>query len=194
MMCKKCTPLTVAAFPQMSRHLRAVRPALGSLGLVLVGGGLVGMVCTRHLIYNPSPSAPLGWYWRTAPPPTLQQGLLVLIAPPEAVQQEVALLAPAVAGYPWIKPIAALPGDRMCLEPDAVTINDVVVGPRPLLHRYPQLPRRLGCTVVPLGSYVALSPAPRAFDSRYVGSLAQTTIRGRLWPLWTWPASEVAHD
>jgi conjugative transfer signal peptidase TraF len=174
----------------MSRHLR---PALGSLSLVLVGGGLVGLVCTTHLLYNPSPSAPLGWYWRTAPPRTLRHGLLVLIAPPTSVQQEVALIAPAVAGYPWIKPIVALPGDRVCLEPEAVTINDVVVGPRPLLDRYPQLPRRMGCAIVPPGGYVAISPSPRAFDSRYVGVLPQRTILGRLHPVWTWPA-EVPHD
>jgi type IV secretory pathway protease TraF len=118
----------------------------------------------------------------------------VLIAPPAAVQQEVALINPAVAGYPWIKPLAALPGDRLCLEPDAVTVNDVVVGPRPLLHRYPQLPRRLGCTVVPTGSYVALSPYARAFDSRYVGVLQQRTILGLLHPVWTWPAKEAADD
>jgi type IV secretory pathway protease TraF len=178
----------------MSRHLRAVRPALGSLSLVLVGGGLVGMVCTTHLVYNPSPSAPLGWYWRSAPPPTLRHGLLVLLDPPVTVKQEVALINPAVAGYPWIKPIAAVPGDRVCLEPDVVTVNGVVVGPRPLLHRYPQLPRRLGCTVVPAGSYVALSPSVRAFDSRYVGVLAHDTILGRVHPVWTWPASEVPHD
>jgi type IV secretory pathway protease TraF len=151
------------------------------------------MVCTTHLVYNPSPSAPLGWYWRTAPPQTLRPGLLVLIAPPTSVQQEVALIDPTVAGYLWIKPIAALPGDRVCLEPDTVTVNDTIVGPRPLLSQYPRLPRRLGCTVVPPGSYVALSPSVRAFDSRYVGALQQPTILGRLHPVWTWPA-EVPHD
>jgi type IV secretory pathway protease TraF len=172
----------------------AVRPAVGSLCLVLAGGALVGMVCKTHLIYNPSPSAPLGWYWRTAPPRTVRHGLLVLLDPPAAVKREVALIDPAVAALPWIKPIAAVPGERVCLEPDVVTINGVVIGPRPLLHRYPQFPRRLGCTVVPPDGYVALSPFARAFDSRYVGVLARDTILGRLHPLWTWPASEVSHD
>jgi conjugative transfer signal peptidase TraF len=193
MMAKKYPPFTLSAPHQMSRCLRTVRPALRSLGLVLLGGGLVGLVCRTHLLYNPSPSAPLGWYWRTAPPQTLQPGLLVLIAPPEAVHQEVALIDPTVAGYPWIKPIAALPGDRVCLEPDAVTINGIMRGPRPLLSRYPRLPRRLGCTVVPPDGYVALSQYARAFDSRYVGVLERTTILGRVHPVWTWPA-EVPHD
>jgi type IV secretory pathway protease TraF len=48
--------------------------------------------------------------------------------------------------------------------------------------------------VVPPGSYVALSPYARAFDSRYVGVLERATILGRLHPVWTWPAKEAADD
>ena len=90
-------------------------------------------------------------------------------------------------GVPFLKELAALGGDRVCVLPHRLEINGRYVGPvyeedsqgRPL-------PRNLGCYPVPQGMFFAASGhLDKSFDSRYFGPLPLTQLLGEARPVWT---------
>jgi type IV secretory pathway protease TraF len=114
----------------------------------------------------------------------------VVLVPPAWVQEALRRVAPQVDGTrPWMKTIAAVAGDTVCLEGDSVTINGAARAGRPLLHDY-AFPTAHGCVTLPAEAYFVLNDHPRSFDSRYVGVVARTAMRGTLTPLYTWEAAE----
>jgi type IV secretory pathway protease TraF len=72
------------------------------------------------LIYNPSESAPLGWYLQL-PPGHLHVGQKVLARLPRAVAGFAAARAYLPLEIPILKPIAAVSGQRVCEAEVAVT-------------------------------------------------------------------------
>ena len=169
----------------MSRST-AIRSCLTTLGV----GGLFLTTLVGHVRYNMTPSAPLGWYW-CAPlgeATELHRGQLVLLTPPPWVREALHRVAPQVDVHrPWMKTIAALEGDTVCLEDDAVTINGVMQAQRPLMRAYPLMLLR-GCLTLPAETYFVMNEHPRSFDGRYVGGLPRAVIHGTCTPLWTWRA------
>lgn len=137
------------------------------------------------LVWNASPSAPIGLYW-VDPPDALRHGDLVVAdaGPPlAAVLAERGYLAP---GVPLIKPLAALPGQRICRLGLAVLIDGVVVAQaRTHDRRGRSLPVWRGCETIAPGAVFLMNPAHKdSFDGRYFGPLPATAIVGRARPLW----------
>jgi len=90
---------------------------------------------------------------------------------------------------PMMKPIAALPGDRMDLSAQGVRVNGRSIprstqitadsGGRPL-------PSLADDEVVPAGAiWVVSSHNPRSYDSRYFGSIPLANVTAVLRPVWT---------
>ena len=89
----------------------------GKGGLLLIGlliaGGMVG---TRYLKVNLSPSVPVGLYWLRSVPQTLERGMLVVLPVPASVR--------AIHGsVPLLKPIAAVSGEDVCVSDRTLLIQ-----------------------------------------------------------------------
>ena len=140
-----------------------------------------------QLVYNPTDSAPRGWYLIT-PAVHFLVGDYVLAQIPN----EAALLA-AVRGYlpltvPLLKQVGAVVGVRVCgcngvVYVDGLAITrtlDVDSNGRPLTGWQE-------CGALSDGELFLLNPGNEAsFDSRYFGPVKTTEVRGRATPLWTW--------
>jgi len=90
-------------------------------------------------------------------------------------------------GVPFLKELAALAGDRVCVRADRLEINGRYVGP--VYERDSQgrpLPQNLGCFEVREGMFFAASAhLEKSFDSRYFGPLPLTQLLGEARPVWT---------
>lgn len=136
------------------------------------------------LIYNPSASAPIGFYWLDDR--AIERGDYVFVRVPERVRQlveERGYLPPDVA---LIKRVAALDGDQICRHGPEILINGitVAVAQEPDSSGRP-LPDWQGCSVLTEQTVFLLQDHPRSFDGRYFGAVETATIIGRATPLWT---------
>ncbi|MDR6841310.1 S26 family signal peptidase [Pseudoxanthomonas sacheonensis] len=139
------------------------------------------------LIYNPSESAPGGWYTQRTVH-ALQPGTLVFARLPAAA----AALADG-RGYlprhlPILKHVGAIEGQRVCAENGLVRIERRIVAiarTRDGRGR-PLVPWR-GCRALAHGEVFLFATRSRAsFDSRYFGPVQHEAILGEAVPLWTW--------
>jgi type IV secretory pathway protease TraF len=163
--------------PQRSPHVQALC-CRSTVVLVLILGGL--LVSTRFLVLNIEPSVPLGLYRLGAVPAHLTKGMLVrLHAPP--------VMAPWHARWlDLLKPIAALPGDQVCVLSVGLWINGEPYGKVYAEAHGKQLPRIRGCWVVPEGSVFLGTKTVGTIDSRYFGSVPVTDLTASARPVWTW--------
>jgi type IV secretory pathway protease TraF len=149
---------------------------------LLIAGGMVG---TRYLKVNLSPSVPVGLYWLRSVPSTLDRGMLVVLPVPESVR-------PIHGSIPLLKPIAGLPGDVVCvfLRRLFVHTEDWVnyghVHPSWKGQPLPQAMDDDACRIVPEGAVFLASPALNSSDSRYYGPVAIAGLTARAIPLLTW--------
>ncbi len=92
---------------------------------------------------------------------------------------------------PFLKNVAAVPGDVVDLEPDGVRVNGIAIGNTAMIERdwagrnMPAVPR--GRYVIPPG-YVLLiaNHSPASFDGRYFGPMRSTAILNVVRPVYTW--------
>ena len=157
------------------------------LTLALLGGGLclvaVGAVEKQPvLIYNPSPSASIGWY-KVIHSNDYKIGDLVAANIPEWAAQLAHSRGYLPKDVPVIKTIIAAPGSQFCIRGSSLIVADFV--PLELYYTESQgreLPvqpegcRRLGAGEFLLGSL----SYDRSFDSRYFGSIGRSDLIGRV--------------
>lgn len=159
----------------------------GLAGVVIVAGATAG---DRQVLYNDSPSVPLG-FWLRADTDTgaLTPGAVIAYRPPEAARAYVAAALPRYQRDDLLKPVAAAQGDEFCvLENGNATVNGRSVA-QALTHDPAgrSLPRWRGCKRLDRGEVAVISTAiPNSFDSRYYGPVSSADIRGAYAPLWTW--------
>ena len=138
------------------------------------------------LIWNATPSAPLGLY-RVEPGPRPKLADLVVVRPPDDLVRFLADGGYLPRGVPLLKRVAALGGQRVCRSGAAVSVDGVLLGDAlPRDHRGRPLPDWQGCVVL-TGTQVFLFNAdrPDSLDGRYFGPLDRSTIVGRAKPIWT---------
>ncbi|WP_423787222.1 S26 family signal peptidase [Hyphomonas chukchiensis] len=164
--------------------MQAKRPCVLCLTLIGIGTLWIGSILRPDpfLFYNPSASAPVGWY-RILPERPIARGDLVAARLP--VEAEV--LASA-RGYlpgdiPVIKTVWALPGDRICMDDTTLQVSDRP--PLPIRHQdlsgRPLTPWRHGCTRLRPDEVLILSNRiDESFDSRYFGPVRAGDIIGRV--------------
>ncbi|WP_298916459.1 S26 family signal peptidase [uncultured Algimonas sp.] len=133
------------------------------------------------LLYNPSPSAPVGWYQvkRNA---TVERGdLVAAYAPPEAsaLAIERQYLPPEI---PLIKTVWAVSGEQVCHDGRTVNVAGrpaLVVLTHDSLGR--PLPHRNGCYSVSEDQvFLVSTDVQTSFDSRYFGSVSRSNIIGKV--------------
>lgn len=164
-------------------------------GLAIMSATFVATCCLAlggpakpapRLIYNPTASAPLGFYVVT-PVTHLRRGELVVSRLPS----EAAALADrrryVPATVPVVKTIAAGRGARVCRRGRVVTVSGhpvAVARERDSAGR--ALPIWSGCHSLAAGQVLLLGGRADSFDGRYFGPTDAALILGRARPLWTW--------
>lgn len=168
----------------MSR-LRLASLAGAALGSVAVAGAAVGV--RPRLVYNPTPSAPIGFY-RVVAPADLQLGMLVTVAVPDAFRPLVTQRGYIGPNVPLLKRVVALSGDLVCERQGSVAINGVVRAEALVADGQGRpMPIWEGCRRLAPGELFALGDRSRySLDSRYFGPLPTSLVRGIARPLWTW--------
>jgi len=155
-----------------------------SVSLAVVGMRQFG----PKLLFNPTPSEPRGIY-RLVSHPTREyrRGMVVVFAVPPALRALVYGRRWLPDGVPLLKELKGLAGDRVCILPDHLEVNDRIVGPVYSQDRRGlPLPRVRGCFGVAAGDFFAASEhLPNSFDARYFGSLPLSVLQGEAKPLWT---------
>lgn len=149
-------------------------------------GALAFFHPTPRLIWNATASTPTGLY-ALHPLGRLHTFELVVVRPPEPIASYLADGGFLPKGVPLLKHVMALPGQIVCRDGDAVTVDHVQVGvahDRDHLGR--PLPRWSGCRVLRSGEVFLMNPTvPDSLDGRYFGPLPVALIVARATPLWT---------
>lgn len=161
----------------------------GAALAALLVGSLVEM--PRLLIYNPSTSAPRGWYW-VGSSTHLQLHQFVVAQLPDKTAMLADQRQYLPKGVPILKEIGALGGQRVCMSKgddggrlviDGHAVARTLVRDRAgrALTAWP------GCRVLAGDELFLLSRHSNAsFDSRYFGPIRRSAVIGRAIPLWTW--------
>lgn len=153
------------------------------------------MIQKMGIIFNHTPSLPLGFYQTTREPVKRQS--IVQFCPPKIAtdykrnshsidEKEVgSLYLCAGQSVPYLKYVVGLPGDRIEVKKTGVSINGnpVLKGSIPLVeikkNEFNRLPNLIGKKwILKKNQYWAWTPEWFSFDSRYYGPITDvTTIR-----------------
>ena len=158
---------------------------LSGIALTLIGASAV-VRSDPFVLWNPSPSVPVGFYIVT-PIDTLEVGALVAVRPPMPVETWLVDNRYVGRDTPLLKRIAALPGAEVCREGSAIQIDGEAIAEAQDRDRLDRpLPVWTGCRVLAEGQIFLLNARePASLDGRYFGPLDADTIIGRATPLWT---------
>lgn len=139
------------------------------------------------LVWNASASVPIGLY-SVQSIGKLAVTDLVVARPPEALQGWLAKRHYLAHGVPLIKRVAALPGQRICRNGRAVTVDRIEMAQaQERDHAGRPLPVWSGCLSVAPGQVFLLNwDEPSSLDGRYFGTIPSEKLMGRAVPLWTW--------
>ena len=167
--------------------MRRARKALilGGSALALIGASAV-VQSDPVVLWNPSPSVPVGFYAVT-PIETLEVGALVAVRPTEPLASWLVENRYLGRDTPLLKHIAALSGAEVCRDGEVIRIDgDVVAEARERDRLERPLPVWNGCQRLADGEVFFLNADhPASLDGRYFGPLGAETIIGRATPIWT---------
>jgi conjugative transfer signal peptidase TraF len=139
-----------------------------------------------RLVYNPSESAPRGWYL-VHPSTDLRVGDYVIAMLPRDIATFASRRRYLPRHVPVLKQIAAVAGQRVCVRQDTVMIEGAAVattlardGNGRLLQAWSH------CRKLESGELFLLNAnRPSSFDSRYFGPIDVSFVRGKAASLWT---------
>ena len=168
----------------MNGRVAILLTTLGAAAAVL---STIGAKSTTRYVWNASASVPVGLY-RVQPTGRLAVAQLVAIQPPEPLATFLADGGYLPRGIPMLKRVLALPGQRVCRDRSAITVDKVEMGvTRERDSRGRPLPIWQGCRVVAEGEVFLMNwQSADSLDGRYFGGLPTTAIIGRAEPLWTY--------
>jgi conjugative transfer signal peptidase TraF len=129
---------------------------------------------------NIEPSVPLGIYRLHAVASPLTRGMLVVLPVPGRVQRWHSPWAPL------LKPIAALPGELVCVEEGGLYIGAETYGQVYTEAGGYWLPHMTGCLTVEEGEVFVASKHYRSLDSRYFGPIKVGDITATATPVLVW--------
>ena len=160
------------------------------VGIIIGTVALLGATWLKppfQLVFNPTDSAPRGWYL-IAPAARFRVGDYVVAQIPN----EAAVLA-AARGYlpltvPLLKQVRAAMGTRVCVCGAVVYVDGVAVASTlDADSKGRTLTGWHECRALTRDELFLLNASNKAsFDSRYFGPVRTTGVRGRATPLWTW--------
>lgn len=139
-----------------------------------------------RIVYNATPSAPLGWFLVKLHARVRPGDLVLARLPPSAAElaHERGYLR---LGTPVVKRVAAIKGQVACVSASGIRIEGREV-PTALPHdsRGRPLSTWRGCRELADELFLLGDRSRASFDSRYFGPVARSAIIGRVEPLWTW--------
>ena len=140
-----------------------------------------------RLAYNPTASAPRGWYW-IEPPRRLGVHDYVLVRLPRAVATMASERRYLPRAVPILKGIGALSPQHVCIRDHRVTIDRKAVASILIRDGAGRPLTAWGqCRALQKDEIFLLSMFNAAsFDSRYFGPVARTDVIGVATPVWTW--------
>jgi conjugative transfer signal peptidase TraF len=136
------------------------------------------------LVWNVTASAPVGLYRRSFG--ALQDAAWVLAIPAPKAAEMMAKRGYLPLKVPMVKRIAALSGDTICRNHNAVSINGTVRA-RAMDHdsKGRALPVWQGCERLTDDQIFVLTAPSASFDGRYFGAISRANVIERIEPLWT---------
>jgi conjugative transfer signal peptidase TraF len=142
---------------------------------------------TARIIYNPSASAPRGWYWLLSAD-RLRVDDYVLINLPSNVKRLAAERGYLPETVPLLKRIGARSDQFVCVRGRSLWIDGQLAATA-LTHDRAgrELVEWRDCRVLALDEILLVSrDNSGSFDSRYFGPVRMTDVIGRVLPLWVW--------
>jgi conjugative transfer signal peptidase TraF len=166
---------------------RIERSLFGAVAATVLASALA-CLAGAHLLWNWTPSLPLGLYW-VSPGGSghVKVGALVAFPVPAHVRALVLERRYLPPGALLVKPVVATAADRVCTEGGTLAVNGAPLGAiatedtqgRPLPHDE-------RCGRLPEGDVFVASHFATSFDSRTFGPVRLADIRGTVTPLWTY--------
>lgn len=167
----------------MIGRIATLLTALSAAGILL---STIAAKPTARYIWNASNSVPIGLY-QLRLICKLTAAELVAVQPPEPLATFLENGRYLPRGIPLLKRVLALPGQTVCRDGLAITVDDIWVGKaRERDSRDRPLPIWLGCHVIADGEAFLMNwQSKDSLDGRYFGVLPTNTIIGRAEPVWT---------
>jgi conjugative transfer signal peptidase TraF len=159
---------------------------LTTLGAAALVVSTIAAKPTALYIWNASGSVPIGLY-RLHPTDRLAVTQLVAAQPPEPLATFLADRRYLPRGIPLLKRVLALPGQTVCRDQLAVTVDKIEMGAAREHDRSGRpLPIWQGCHVIADGEVFLMNwQSADSLDGRYFGVLPTSAIIGTAAPLWT---------
>ena len=158
-----------------------------TIALVLGALSLLALPATPkdlRVVWNASPSVPLGVYWIERRSPKAGEIAAVRLPPDVAQLAHRRVYLPNTAVL--LKPVAAGFGDRACRFGLRVVIQGrPVAAARWTDRRARAMPHWSGCLKLAPGDLVLLGRSAASFDSRYFGPIHRDRVIGAAMLLWT---------
>jgi conjugative transfer signal peptidase TraF len=158
-----------------------------TIGAVAMLAGTIVVQPSPIYIWNGSESVPVGLY-RLRPAANHHVTELVAVRPPEPLATYLDLNGYLPTGVPMLKHVVALPGQTVCRNGRAISVDGVEMGKAREHDRIGRpLPIWEGCDVVGEGELFLMNwQSATSLDGRYFGMTPATAIIGRALPVWTW--------
>jgi conjugative transfer signal peptidase TraF len=174
------------ASPRRAVTVREIEGWLARALLATACAASLACLLGAHLLWNWTPSLPLGLYW-LSPGGRPRVGALVAFPVPAAVRTLVQHRKYLPPGALLVKPIVALHADAVCTQGGVLTVNGAAVGAvRTEDTRGRPLPHDERCGPMPEGEAFVASRLATSFDSRTFGPVRLSDLRGTVTPLWTY--------
>lgn len=170
---------------------RTPRPRRRAAVIILVVAGVVALaligacrLLASRVTLNVTTSMPAGLYW-LRPGARLERGTVVVFACPPAMRALVAARHYLPATFKLLKRVAAVAGDRVCLDGDRYVVGDQLLSSI-ATHDHLGRPLRpfLFCGLVPDGYVFVAAHGDSSLDSRYFGPVPIFDLTPAV-PLWT---------
>lgn len=145
-----------------------------------------GVPTAPRLVWNASASVPIGFY-TIAPADRIEVADLVAVLPPEPIADFMVHRGYIARDVPLLKHVVGLPGQRVCRDGHAITVDAVPIGEaRDRDSQGRDLPVWQGCRIIAEGEVFLMNlDVSDSLDGRYFGPLPVSTVIGQATPLFT---------
>lgn len=163
--------------------LRA-KPALPVIGGAAIIGLSIAMVAefTPRLVWNVTPSAPIGLYVITEKAPVL--GSFLLVEPSINISNLIEKRQYLPPDTPFLKRVVALSGAEICRENEHVFVTGAYVAEALLVDSMGrEMPQWNGCFTLKSDEIFLLNDHEKSLDGRYFGATNKDQVIGVAMPL-----------
>ncbi len=166
----------------MSRRGYIIAAAIGVLTIV----GVSVVPIAPRLIWNASASTPIGFYL-IRPVERVEVTDIVAVDAPEPLAAFLEQRGYLARGVPLLKRVAGLPGQQVCRNGRAITVDGLTMGAALERDRRGRdLPVWRGCRRIADGEIFLMNWQVRdSLDGRYFGPLQAASVIGKATPLYT---------